>query len=120
MPRLSLLAATSATFLAALPLLARTVDHSAHMIDGTESAATLAFIAANAEMHQGMAIAFTGNTDVDFITGMIPHHQGAVEMARILLEHGTAPEVRAFAQAVIDAQQAEITWMQDWLATHGG
>jgi uncharacterized protein (DUF305 family) len=67
-----------------------------------------------------MAIEFTGNADVDFIRGMIPHHQGAVEMARIVLEHGSDPEVKKLAEAVIAAQEAEIKWMQEWLAQNGG
>ena len=50
---------------------------------------------------------------------MMPHHQGAIDAARIELHYGTDPEARAFAQKVIDAQEAEIAWMKDWMAKHG-
>ncbi|GGW23495.1 hypothetical protein GCM10011452_08260 [Gemmobacter lanyuensis] len=111
----------TAVLLAATPALAQEdMDHGAHTghgMGGAEGPSTEAYRAANDRMHAGMGgMAYTGNADVDFITGMIPHHQGAVDMAKIVLEHGTDPEVRALAEKVIAAQEAEIKWMQDWLA----
>jgi uncharacterized protein (DUF305 family) len=107
--------------LATLPVVAQeTTGHEGHMMMGDKGPSSMAFMEANDRMHAGMAFEYSGNADVDFIRGMIPHHQGAVEMARIVLEHGSDPEVRKLAEAVIAAQEAEIKWMQDWLAKNGG
>lgn len=75
-----------------------------------------AFQAANDAMHKGMMIQYSDNPDLDFARGMIAHHQGAVAMAKIELDHGKDPEIRKLAEGVIAAQQAEIAQMQAWIA----
>ena len=67
-------------------------------------------------MHVGMAsITPSGDADVDFVRLMLPHHQAAIDMARIQLTHAGDPQVQRLAQEIITDQQSEIELMRLWL-----
>jgi uncharacterized protein (DUF305 family) len=68
--------------------------------------------AMHGQMMQGMMAA---DLDVAFVCGMIPHHQGAIDMAKAELAHGDDPWVRALAEQIIAAQEKEIADMRAWL-----
>jgi uncharacterized protein (DUF305 family) len=87
--------------------------------EANRTPAQKAYAAANDKMHGAMSSSINADADVAFVQGMIPHHQGAVDMARVVLEHGKDPEVRALAETVIKAQEAEIKQMQAWLTKRG-
>ena len=61
------------------------------------------------------AIDRSGNSDVDFVRLMLPHHQAALDMAKTQLLYGKDPQMRRLAQEIITDQQSEIELMQRWL-----
>ena len=110
---------TVVAVLLALPALAQT-SHQNHGAPAPGAGpSTKAYQAANDRMHRDMAIAFTGNADRDFAAGMIPHHQGAIDMARVELQFGKDPEIRKMAEKMIADQEREIAEMKSWLAKRG-
>ena len=73
-------------------------------------------IASMDKMHMAMgAVARSGNSDVDFVRLMLPHHQGAIDMAKTELLYGKDAQMRRLAQEIITDQQLEIELMQHWL-----
>ena len=81
----------------------------------SDAASTKAYKDAHEKMMHDMHQTFTGNADIDFMNGMIPHHQGAIDMAKVLLKYGKDAETRKLAEQIIADQEKEIALMQAWL-----
>jgi uncharacterized protein (DUF305 family) len=67
---------------------------------------------AMARMHTAMHVPFSGDADHDFARMMIPHHQGAIDMALAELRYGKDERLKRLAQEIIVEQQQEIAVMQ--------
>ena len=77
---------------------------------------TKAYLDSADKMHAPMMDGLkASDPDEAFIRGMIPHHQGAIDMAKIVLQHGRDPQVKKWASDVIREQQREIGEMEEWL-----
>ena len=101
--------------LAAAPALAQPASPPSHQDQG----AARQMMAAMDHMSQAMqATPMTGDPDHDFVAMMLPHHQGAVEMARIELRHGHDPQLHRLAEDIVAAQDREIALMKRWQASH--
>ncbi len=70
-------------------------------------------------MHVAMDVPLSGKASCDFARAMIPHHQGAVDMAYWVLAHGRNDDVRGFARDIIHDQGVEIAWMKGWMGEKG-
>lgn len=92
------------------------MDHSMHMNIQAKSGYEEKYDNINMQMHKDMTVEYSGNADVDFVKGMIAHHQGAVDMAKVQLEYGKDPEMRKLAENIISSQEVEIKEMKDWLS----
>ena len=83
------------------------------------SPADQGYMQAMQKMQADMKITPTGDADRDFVAGMLPHHQGAVDMAKVELQYGKDPQMRRLAQRIVTSQQREIGQMQRWQTKHG-
>lgn len=71
------------------------------------------------KMHDAMmSVKASGNSDVDFVQLMLPHHEAAIDMAKTELLHGSDPQMRRLAQEIIADQQSEIELMKLWRKQH--
>ena len=96
----------------------RDAGHAMGTPAASEPASTTGYRDAMTKMSQGMAITYSGNADKDFVAGMIAHHQGAIDMARVELRYGKDPQIQKLARNVITAQEKEIAFMKTWQAKH--
>ncbi|MBI0535206.1 DUF305 domain-containing protein [Roseomonas sp. KE2513] len=111
---------TAAAATCALPLLygVPSLAQAAGQQTGHQGAAA-GYHTAMEKMNRDMAAEpTTGNADHDFASMMEKHHQAAIDMARVELEHGRDPEMRRMAQEVIQKQQQEITELRTWMSRH--
>jgi uncharacterized protein (DUF305 family) len=116
-------AAVVAAFVAA-PAFAQQAAPTQHPMAGMSmsaggSPADKAMIAGMSRMQREMAnVQITGDPDQDFVAMMLPHHSGAIDMAKVELRYGTDPEMRRLAQSIIDGQGKERAMMLAWQAKH--
>lgn len=89
------------------------------MAPASSGSADQAMMAGMEKMNRDMGHApMTGDADRDFVAMMLPHHQGAIEMARVELQYGKDPELRRLARDIVAAQEAEIEGMRRWQQNH--
>ena len=98
---------------------ARAEDMKGMAMKPAATPADKAFAASMKTMMNGMHVKPTGKPDKDFVLMMIPHHQGAIDMAKVELQYGTDPELRQLATDIVAAQEKEIAQMKAWLEKNG-
>ena len=85
---------------------------------GADTPSSKAYAAVMNTMMANMMAPYTGDADVDFVKGMIPHHQAAIDMAKVVISHGKDPAVKNLATELINAQEKEIKTIDDWLKSN--
>ncbi|WP_424138110.1 CopM family metallochaperone [Roseomonas chloroacetimidivorans] len=106
--------ALAAPFLWGGPAAAQGTSHSS-----AHQGAAAGYHAAMEKMNRDMAAETpSGNADRDFASMMAKHHQAAIDMARVELEHGRDAEMRRTAQEIIEKQQKEIADLRAWMSRH--
>jgi uncharacterized protein (DUF305 family) len=98
---------------------ARAEDSMGMGMNSAGSPADRAFAASMQAMMKNMRTKPTGDPDKDFVLMMMPHHQGAIDMAKVELQYGSDPEMKRLATDIVAAQEKEIAQMKEWLAAHG-
>ncbi len=104
---------TRIVFAAAIVIVTASAAHASHSTNAAD-----AFKEANDQMMQNMMAPMSGDADKDFVMMMMPHHQGATDMANIELKYGKDKTLRALAEAIVATQKKEIEEMKKWQAAH--
>jgi uncharacterized protein (DUF305 family) len=86
--------------------------------DMSGSPADQANMQAMQKMQNDMPKKGSGNPDRDFVMMMIPHHQGAIDMAHVEIQYGKDPKLKRMAAKIVKDQEKEIREMKDWLSKH--
>jgi uncharacterized protein (DUF305 family) len=100
------------------PALAQT-NHAGHGSGMAMGGMDPGLMAAMEQMNKSMPEKSAGSVDADFVKMMIPHHQAAIDMAKVELAKGTDTEQRKLAEEIIKAQEKEIGEMKAWLKAKG-
>jgi uncharacterized protein (DUF305 family) len=102
------------------PLTAMAADDMSKMdMSGKGGPADKAFMESMQTMMKNMDVKPTGNADKDFVSMMMPHHQGAIDMAKVELKYGKDPMLLKMAGDIVKAQEKEIAEMKSWQAKNG-
>ena len=125
-PSILIAAAMAVSVALLLPSVASADDMKGIDMSGTHAKAKSdanpadkAFATSMSTMMKGMNVKPTGRPDKDFVTMMMPHHQGAVDMAKVELQYGIDPELRQLATDIVAAQEKELAQMKAWLEKNG-
>ena len=112
----NLMMVAMAVWMLAMTLSGSAVGHAMPAMGMGEAPSSQAYMLGMEKMNRDMGAAMTGDADRDFVSMMIPHHQGAIDMAKVELQFGRNPMLRQMSEEIIKAQEAEIAEMKAWQA----